>query len=182
MNMHKISRFTRTLAILVLGFVLCIPLQADADGRFSARGFHGNAAGGLTHSRASGFRAPNAGSFRTRSMSTDGQGNVAAGSISSFRTPAGTIGGRGGVTTRTSDGTVNHQSGMAVSGSMGSVQSQGDFSKASDGTVSGSRNTNAQSQSGASYQGQTSYSTGSGLTHTGTCTDANGNPVTCPQR
>ena len=182
MKLQIISGFIAALTILVFGFALCIPQQADAGGRFSARGFHGNAAGGLTHSRISGFKAPNAGSFRTRTMSTDGQGNLAAGSATAFKTPAGTVGGRGGVATRTSDGTVNHQSGMAVSGSMGSVQSQGGFSKASDGTVTGSRNTSVQAQSGASYQGQTSYSTGSGLTHTGTCTDAYGNQVACPQR
>ena len=182
MNRFAILGKITAVILLILGLGLWIPLQADAGGRFSARGFHANGAGGVTSSRVSGFRAPNAGAFRSRTLSTDGQGNIAAGSASAFNTPAGTIGGRGGYTTRTSDGTVNHQSGMAVSGSMGSVQSQGSLNKSSDGTVSGARNTNVQSASGASYQGQTSYSTDSGLTHTGTCTDAYGNTVSCPQR
>ncbi len=169
-----------SLVALMLG--LYMPSSAGAWGRGSFHGVHGNAAGGVTATRSSGFRAPNAGGFRTRGLTTNGQGNVAAGSASAYHTPAGTVGGRASATTRTSDGTVNHQGGMAVTGSMGSVQSQGGFTKSSDGTVSGSRDTSVQSQSGAAYQGNTSYSTETGITHTGTCTDAYGNVVACPSR
>ena len=164
-------------------FVLCLFFSgsmAEAGGRFSARGTFQNRAGGISHMRTSGFSGSNGGVFRSRNLATDGQGNVVSGSAGTFNSPSGSAGMRVAETTRSSDGNIQHNSGMMVAGSQGSVQSQGGFSKNADESISGSRETNINSQNGGSYQGSTNYSTSDGVTHAGTCTDAAGNIIPCP--
>jgi len=156
--------------------------MTEAGGRFSGRSFHKNRAGGVTSSHVSGFRGPNRGAVRGRTVSGDGQGNMVAGSAGAFNGYGSRSGIRASETIRTNDGNVRHNGGLAVSGEMGAVQSSGAFVKNSDGTVSGARNTAVVSQNGGSYQGKTNYSSQTGITHSGTCTDASGNVVACPSR
>jgi hypothetical protein len=96
-------------------------------------------------------------------------------------------------------GWANH--GQSASGSK--LDSTGNFTRGSDGTVSGSSSTSASgargsyngsttaangttthdghytSSSGDSYQGETAYTKGQGYTHSGTCKDAQGNVIAC---
>src|SRR5262245_14893699 len=84
------------------------------------------------------------------------------------------------VHTNAAGGTVQHQSGAAVGGVSGSANTQGAVTKNADGTVSGSRTTAVQSKtSAASYQGDTTYNAADGLQHTASCTNTEGEIVTC---
>jgi hypothetical protein len=114
---------------------------------------------------------------------TDGQGNGAAASGGTVRGPNGGRAVRGSGTTVNADGTVNHQGGVAVQGQNGSAQSRGGFTRNADGTVQGGRSTTAtNSNTGNSYQGQTTYDSQTGVQHSGTCYDAAGNVIACPSR
>jgi hypothetical protein len=134
---------------------------------------HTNPAGGVSGKFAAGVKGPNGGKVgRAHGFATDGQGNAVGGSAAAFKTPGGTQGVRVGMTTRSADG--------AVSGANGSAGSYGGFTKNTDGTVSGSRPTSAQSKtSEASYQGNASYSSSGGMQHSGSCTNASGDMATC---
>jgi hypothetical protein len=57
----------------------------------------------------------------------------------------------------------------------------GDYSRGEDGKVDGTRTTTATGQNGATYNGSTTIDDGQ-VTHTGTCTNADGAVVDCPQR
>lgn len=173
--------FITMLLFISCGLFLFIT-TVEAGGRFSARGTRQNSAGGITSSKTSGFKSAGGGILRGRTVATDGQGNAAAGSASTFKGPGGRAGIRASETTRTSDGNVQHSGGVAVTGSQGTLESQSGFSKSADGTVSGERNTNVNTKAGGSYQGNTTYNSQTGVTHTGTCTDASGNVVACPSR
>jgi hypothetical protein len=169
-------------SLLLAGSLVWSLSDAHAEGFARGRSVHSNPAGGVSGKFASGFKGPNGGmAGRTHGFATDGQGNAAGGSASGFQTPSGAKGFRAGMTTRSADGAVHHQSGGAVSGANGSASSYGSFSKNADGTMSGSRSTTAQSKtSGASYQGNTTYNSTDGVQHTSSCTNATGDMVTCP--
>lgn len=170
---------------LFLAGSLTLPIGgAYAEGFARGRSVHTNPAGGVSGKFATGVKGPNGGmAGRAHDFATDGEGNAAGGSASGFKTPGGAKGFRAGMTTRSADGTVNHQSGGAVSGTNGSASSYGSFSKNADGTASGSRSTTAQSKtSEASYQGNTTYNSSDGVQHSGTCTNAAGESVTCPSK
>ncbi len=66
-----------------------------------------------------------------------------------------------------------------MSGSRGSASSQGSTTADASGNVSGSRDTTVTSGSGTSYQGNASYDQSTGVTHTGTCKNADGVEVSC---
>ena len=74
---------------------------------------------------------------------------------------------------------IQHRSGGAISGARGSASSSGSMTTSADGSVSGSRHTSAQAISGATYAGGTTYEKKSGVSHTGTCTNAADEVVSC---
>jgi hypothetical protein len=163
-------------AAAVLVWIGSIPAAAEGFG--AARGARANAAGGVTAGGFRGVQGAQGGAFRGGARATDGQGNAAGFRAAGFQGPNGAAGARAGKWSRSADGSVQHESGGAVSGARGSAQSQGSFAKSSDGTYSGSRDTSAESKSGATYDGSTTVSNGS-VEHSGTCTDPNGNVVPC---
>lgn len=167
--------------LLVAGLLAVGHGNAHADGFAKGRGAHTNPAGGVTGKFAAAVKGPNGGKAgRAHGFATDGQGNAVGGSAAAFKTPGGAKGVRAGMTMRSADGAVHHQSGGMVSGANGSASSYGGFTKNADGTVSGSRSTSAQSKtSKASYQGNTSYSSSDGVRHSSSCTNASGDMVTC---
>jgi hypothetical protein len=78
---------------------------------------------------------------------------------------------------------VNHKGGFAAQGQNGSAQSQGGFTRNTDGTVSGGRNSTAtNANTGNTANGSTTYDSTNGVKHTTTCTDANGAAIACPSR
>jgi hypothetical protein len=89
-----------------------------------------------------------------RGVVTDGQGNLKAGSASGFTTASG---GQGARTTQ--------------------------FTRSADGTASGERNATATNAStGVTFDGTATYTKGSGVSRSASCTDAAGNTVTCGKR
>ena len=99
-------------------------------------------------------------------------------SAAAVRGPKGAHAARAGTTSHTADGTLTHQSAMAASGAKGSVTSSGNFTHTDEGLTQ-TRTTTATGSGGKTYQGSTSYDKADGLTHSGSCTDAAGNSVTC---
>lgn len=79
------------------------------------------------------------------------------------------------------DGNVSGGSKTRIEGANGgSAQQQTSFDHNADGTNSASRSSTATGSKGNTYTGSTSYSTGSGISHTAICTDSAGNTITCP--
>lgn len=95
--------------------------------------------------------------FKSRSSvtrSSDGQGNVSASGSGGFATSSGVMGRRGG-----------------------------SFARNADGSVSAERNTTAtNANTGVGFDGSTTYTKGSGVSRSASCTDAAGNSVTCGPR
>lgn len=156
--------------------------EASAD---SARRFtRPNAAGGTTAGAVTRHVGPNGGATTSRRvLRTDGEGNGMATGGRAWQTPNGGTGARAGATTHSADGSVQHKSGFATSGTRGSANSQGSLQRDADGNVTQSRSTNAtNATTGNSYQGNTSYDSTNGLSHSGSCFDAGGNSIPCPSR
>ena len=167
-------RIATTLSFALMATT--ISLSAHAGG---ARFHHENSAGGITAGAThAGTNAD--GSFANgHGVVTDGSGDSAAASGGKISTATGSA-ERAGKTTFAADGSVNHASGFSASGTQGSVNSQGSATKSADGSITQSRNTEATAANGTSYQGTTGYNKNTGVTHTGTCTNAGGEAVSCP--
>ncbi|HEY9104217.1 hypothetical protein [Chitinimonas sp.] len=176
----KMTIRTRSMTGLLLAGLTLTLASAEAAGRLRAGGVHANPDGGVSAGMVAVGRGPNGGAYqRGRALTTDGQGNAQAASGGRFRTASGATGWRKSDTQRSADGSVSHEGAFATSGAKGNVQSSGNYNKAADGTVSGSRNTTATGANGNSYTGSTQYDSANGVTHTGTCTDAAGNVISC---
>jgi hypothetical protein len=174
---RHLSAAGAALLTLVLTAGSCPTLQADgvATGRFARQ----NAAGGYTGGSGTAFRGPNAAGASGRRFVSDGQGNAAAASGSAVATPYGAA-GRFGQTTHSADGTTSHRGAFGASGARGSLYSQGSSSFNPATGLNANRSTSAEARnSEASYQGNTSYSQGTGVVHESTCTNASGEVVSC---
>lgn len=152
--------------------------QAVAHGGILRR----NANGGVTRSRGTVASGANGGAIaHGHRTSTNRQGSVTTSRGTAFRGPNGAKGVRAGTTTLNRDGSSTHRSGFAASGSNGSIESTGSSQRAADGSASGQRQTDITGKNGNTYQGQTTWTKGQGVQHTGTCKDASGNTIACPK-
>lgn len=108
-------------------------------------------------------------------------GTVTHASGGAYRGTNGSAGYRASQTTVSPDGTVSRSGQAAASGARGSASSAGSFTRAADGTLSGSRSTQATSATtGNSYSGSTTIDPATGQpAHTGTCTNAAGEVISC---
>ena len=95
-------------------------------------------------------------------------------------TATGSKGGTYSGSTTVSDGQLTH-TGTKTGANGGTVQADGSYSRGEDGKVDGGRTTSATGPNGATYSGSTTVTDGQ-VTHTGTCTNADGVVVDCPQR
>lgn len=150
---------------------------ADAQvRRGSVRGQDGGAAVGQVHDRTGPNGREIAGA---RGAVVGSNGAAAAGSVNCARGPNAAA-CRAGATTRTADGTVNHQSGLHAEGVNGrELTSTGGLTKSADGTVDQGRTTTASGANG-SVTVDGAYSTDTGRSRTVTCSDASGAVITCP--
>jgi hypothetical protein len=174
----KTMQTNRFALALLTTLTLAQPLLAQADGFASGRFARSNAAGGVSGGSGSVMRGPAGAGYRGHAYASDGQGNAVAGSSAAVRTPYG-AGFRSGMTTHTADGTTTHQSGSAGTGARGRYASSGSSSFNPATGLDASRSTTAVANNGASYSGETSYTQGTGVQHTSTCTDAYGYEVAC---
>ncbi len=169
------------VSVLVAGVIVTGSGNVSAQGFSRGRTVHETPAGGVNGGVVSGVKGANGGAGRIHGFATDGRGNAAGGSAGAFKAPGGAKGARAGMTVRSADGSVHHQSGGVVSGASGTASTSGSFDKKADGTVSGSRSTQMQSKTAdASYQGQTTYNATDGFQHSATCTGTEGAVVSCP--
>jgi hypothetical protein len=152
-----------------------------AQGLAGRKVLHADAASGTMGSATHGAKGPNGGAaVAGLDVTTDGQGNAAGGRTVAVKGPGGAMGARGDEWTHSAvDGRPQHQSGGAVSGARGKLASSDSLTRGADGSVNGARNTTAIARSGATYQGQTTYDTGSGATHTSACTNTTRAVVPC---
>lgn len=171
------KRFSSVVAGLIAIGAFAIQAAEAQVARGGGRGPNGGAAAGQIHDRT----GPNGTTIvGGRGVATDGQGNSVAKSANCAKGSSATA-CRAGSTTRTADGSVNHNSGFTSTGpNGGAVSSTGGLTKSADGTIDQSRSTSATGQNGSVTIDQ-SYNSGTGRSRTVTCTDPTGAVVTCPQ-
>jgi hypothetical protein len=118
---------------------------------------------------------------RNARVNGDGSGHGIAQRGGTFTTANGAEGGRSQRLVRGEDGAVRATSRAGVSGDNGSAASSKTVTRSADGsTASAERNTTAtNNHTGVTYDGQTTWTKGSGLSRSGSCKDSAGNTVTC---
>jgi hypothetical protein len=199
----------KAAAGLSLILALSAAMPAAAAERFEARSLQARADSGVVAgNHRVAFRGPRgAAGLRGRRTVADRQGDAATASAGAWRGTHGGDAARVGETSRSSDGSWQHQSGFAARDAAGdSVSSHGRASGDGNGNgqasfaretdASGVRGSYAGSTSGASgqglthttqlvgangrsYEGETSISK-TGITHAGSCSNAAGQAVACP--
>lgn len=160
--------------------------------------------GSVTHESRAGYSGPNLTAQSDRSTTRAADGTI---SHQAERSVTGANGGSYSGQrsyTRNPDGSAQasfQRSGQSAAG--GSFQSSGSATRNTDGTFSSSRQATASGTRGSyagnttrgngtvthdstivgangnSYQGQATYAKGQGITHSGSCKDAQGNPIQC---
>jgi hypothetical protein len=155
-----------------------LPASVEAGAYVRARAVHADANGGASTGFVAAGRGANGAYARGRRVSSDGAGGTSVSSGGAYYGENGATARRSGETNRGSDGAVAHQGTFSASGAKGSLQSAGSSTKDANG-VTANRTTEAVGANGNSYGGTTSYSKDSGFTHSGTCTDAAGNGISC---
>jgi len=168
------------LATLISTVGLVLSVNAEASGRVRAHAVGSNAEGGRTAATLSAAQGRNGGAYlHGRTTQTDGTGNVSTSGGTVFRGRNGATGARAGTTSRSADGSINHQGGFTATGAAGGhIQSEDNVTRNADG-INSNRSTTVTGANGTTYQGTTSYNRDSGFTHSGSCTDASGNAVSC---
>ena len=116
-----------------------------------------------------------------RRLQGDGQGNVVAGSSGAYSTASGAQGARSTRFKRQDDGSVAaSRQGRLTTANGGTADRSASYTRQADGSASAERSTSAtNAHTGVSYEGSTSWTKGSGLSHSGSCKDAAGHTVTC---
>lgn len=161
MNHHLFS------TLLLAGLALAATGSAQAEPRAWSRGAAVQGAGGAAAGQ--------------RGVVADGQGNAQGATRSGFTTQAGAHGQRTGNFQRSADGSVNANGQASATGrNGGSAERSASLDRNADGSASGRRSTTAtNANTGVTFDGQTTYTKGSGVSRTGSCTDASGQSVTC---
>ncbi|MFA5988769.1 MAG: hypothetical protein WC803_04090 [Sphingomonas sp.] len=170
--MTTANTFRAALTLALVGSAITIGDIAQARGvvHGGRNGNGGTAVAGPRGAAASGH---------TTTKNADGSTTV--NSTGGFAGTNGSRGYRQSSTTVGTDGSVSRTGSANASGVNGSAQTSGGFSRAADGTWSGSRSTSAtNANTGNSYSGSTSIDPATGKpVHTGTCTNASGVSAPC---
>jgi hypothetical protein len=131
--------------------------------------------GTLTHQSGSRVQGTHGGSWQAgRSVQRNPDGSMQAGYTTSGKDAAGGRFDSEGSRTRTADGQRAASRQTAMSGARGSYAGS---STRGDGTLD--RQSTVTGAHGNTYQGQTSYTKGQGVSHSGTCTNAQGQTIQC---
>lgn len=175
---------------LIHAAVICAAITSlnaplvQAEPRFRSFGVAGQTVqGGLAGRSAFASHGDRGAIAGQRGIVGDGQGNVAGASAGGFTTESGGHGQRTRRFSRSSDGSASASGQGSVSGQNGSANRSGSFTRNADGSASGERSTTAtNANTGVTFDASTSYTKGSGVTRSATCTDAAGNTVACLSR
>lgn len=177
------SRLATRSAALVCLTLATLALAAPAAHAERLRFAHQNAEGGVTRGFGAAHAGQAASGARGHVLRTDGQGNGSVTSGAAVSTANGGQFKRAGHTTRSADGSMQHDSGFTGSNGKGSVQSQGSATRDAQGDVTQNRTTSATSAStGNSAVSTSSYSKDGGFEHSVNCFDANGAAMNCPKK
>ena len=183
---RSISMFV-VMAMVATGFgcglVTVAPQTAQAGGAYMFKGAGQNGAGGVTAGSRRVIRGEN-GNFHknSKSVRTDGSGNVKSKRVKAFEAPNGSSGSVASGTTRTADGSLQHQSNAEYNGQNVTASSSGNITKSADGQVTATKQSSATTASGAGYTGSTSYDPATGLSKSRVCTNQYGETVPCPKQ
>jgi len=150
-------------------------------------------------------KGPNGGSYGRAGSTRVGDGTLDHKSGGFVHGANGAYASRRGSTVINSNGSVQHSGAANGSGPNGSFNTAGNFSRNPDGTYSGQRSTTATGANGSysgdtqyangsashttdytakngdTYAGDTTWTKGEGVTHSGTCKDASGKVIACPR-
>ena len=162
------------------------PAGATHGSVTAVSGAHGQAAragstsvnkdGSLSHQGVSGWKRANGGSGSgSNRFVRNADGSASSSHQNSGHTAAGGSYSSSGAYSRDAGGAVSGSSQTRAGGAKGTYASN--TSSADGTTVHDTSATNA--ATGESYKGQTVYTKGQGVTHTGVCTDAGGNAIPC---
>lgn len=131
--------------------------------------------GTITHQAERSVTGADGGSYSgQRSYTRNPDGSAQASFQRSGQGAAGGSFQTSGSATRNADGTYLSSRQATASGARGSYAgdtTRGNGTVTHDSTIVG--------VNGNSYQGQTTYTRGQGITHSGSCKDAQGNPIQC---
>jgi len=191
-------------ALCSAALALSLPVSAQRWGRVRTGATFGNVFGGVTHVRGGEAFGPRGVAGRRSYTATAADGSVVH---QGGRYAYGAHGGSyhaGNRYDRNPDGSaVASRASYGRTANGGVYGSEGSYARSADGSVSGSRqagasgprgdyyassstaggvttrNTTVTAANGHSYHGQTTYTRGQGVTHSGGCADAGGNPVAC---
>lgn len=156
---------------------------AQADALFNSRGVVEQTAQGGFAGRSAGARGDRGALGRRQGITADGQGNARGAAQEGFTTDSGAYGARGRSFDRSADGAVSASGQGRASGSNGSAERSGSFTRDADGTASGEHRTTAtNANTGVTFDANTTYSKGSGVSRSASCADAAGNAVDCLSR
>ncbi len=175
----SIKKLPLLLAALTLsGAFATIAVDAEARERTRSR-----TAGNVDGVRSAAVNASGSGvngSYaRGRQWQADGQGNASGSSGGMVNGVNGGSASRQGSFYRNADGSAGRQGSASASGpNGGSASTSGGVTRDANGNVVGGRSTTATGQNGNSYDGSTAVSDGT-VTHTGTCTNAAGEVISC---
>jgi hypothetical protein len=136
-----------------------------------------NPNGSVTHQGATKVTGANGGSLAGNNSFTHNPDGSAQGSFN--RSAQGAAGGSynsSGSYARDANGNWSSDRQTSASGARGSYDGS---TVRSNGT--GTHDTTIHGANGGTYNGQTGYTKGQGVTHTGSCTNASGASVTCPR-
>jgi hypothetical protein len=175
---------SKTIIFIAFSFLInCLIMtnSASAQGRVKLNATQSNTEGGVTTTRGAAAKGKNGGGFaHARATTTNGQGQAAGGGAAAVKGPNGGKAGRVGKFSADDAGNVNYQGAAATTGANGSAATAGGFSRSPSGGIAGSRSTAATANNGSTYDGNTSYQSGVGVTHTQQCHDASGQVISCP--
>lgn len=178
--------------------------RGDGHAAWHAGGSTGDGQGDFSHARASGVVGPQGRAARGSRTTVGADGTVSHQHGFRMQGAAGGSASGGRNIQRNPDGSRqanDHASGQGAAG--GSVSTSGERSRSAEGERSASRQTQVSGTRGSyagsttrgkgtidhdstvtgangnSYQGQTTASKGEGVSHTGTCTNAQGQTIQC---
>jgi len=172
-----------TIKTLIFISTFMLVSSANANGRFKGKAVTTNPNGGVTAVKGGVAKGQNGGGYaRVRGATTNGQGQATGGGATTIRGPNGGGAVRGGSFTADDSGNVNYHGSTAATGANGSAATTGGFNRSEGGGIMGSRSSTATATNGNTYNGNTTYQSGSGVNHTQACHDAYGNEIKCPSK
>lgn len=169
------NTLSKMIMFAALASTVTLSVNPAFAGRFAGRNGKGTAA-------IAGSAGGNKWSRGHTVQNVNGQTVAASGGA--FKAANGASGSRAsGTTYDPTTGQATHNGGFKAQGTNGSIDSSGQSTYDPATGLNASRKTSAtNNKTGNSYNGQTTYDKTNGAQHSGTCSDASGNVINCPNQ